>query len=438
MQFKVLKEDILKYLQYANSFTNPKGLNDILQNIYIEVENNTVNIKATNYQMGFSCFFEPNSVEKEGRVTVSCRKLLDIIKELPDGALIDFQYDDTRLNVICGKSKFKLSTLSSENFPSISDIIPEYFIKIDAANFINLMKRTYFCISNDSTKLEYTGAQVRINRDIVETFATGMQRIAIASTNIDAEYSNDFMINIPKKTITEILRIFEAKGDIEIQTDRKQISFKHDNIIIYSKLIEKFIKNIERLFNNDYPIKAKLDRKSFIDASKFQKSTGSGNLSRVMENIRLVRESGLEVGLNSVIQSDSKEDVKEMVEFALKEELPLKLLPQIGLPGSSDFKQFIFPILREYAVSYSDKGTGAIRWLLEKGNHRTSVLYIDSPCFSHDIKRCRNYSEIRILPDFSLQPCILRESETVKLDFTKEKECIKQQFRELWKNLKSC
>lgn len=56
-----------------------------------------------------------------------------------------------------------------------------------------------------------------------------------------------------------------------------------------------------------------------------------------MENIRLVRESGLEVGLNSVIQSDSKEDVKEMVEFALKEELPLKLLPQIGLPGSSDF-----------------------------------------------------------------------------------------------------
>ena len=62
MQFKVLKEEILKYLQYANSFTNPKGLNDILQNIYIEVENNTVTIKATNYQMGYSCNFQPNEV----------------------------------------------------------------------------------------------------------------------------------------------------------------------------------------------------------------------------------------------------------------------------------------------------------------------------------------------------------------------------------------
>lgn len=268
MQFRVLKEDILKYLQYANSFTNPKGLNDILQNIYIEVENNTVNIKATNYQMGFSCFFEAESVEKEGRITVSCRKLLDIIKELPDGALIDFIYDDTRLNVICGKSKFKLSTLSSEYFPMISDIVPEYYIKINAADFINIMKRTHFCISNDSSKIEYTGAQLRINRSDVETFATGMQRIAIASTTIDAEYANDFIINIPKKTISEVLRIFESKGEIEIHTDRRQISFKHDNIIIYSKLIEKFIKNIEKLFNSDYPIKAKLDRKSFIDASK--------------------------------------------------------------------------------------------------------------------------------------------------------------------------
>ena len=89
------------------------------------------------------------------------------------------------------------------------------------------------------------------------------------------------------------------------------------NLSLVTKERIQQLANIPLKFNIQFP---------FIDASKFQKSTGSGNLSRVMENIRLVRESGLEVGLNSVIQSDSKEDVKEMVEFALKEELPLKLL----------------------------------------------------------------------------------------------------------------
>ena len=252
MHFSVIKEDILKYLQYANSFTNPKGLNDILQNIYMEAENNTVNIKATNYQMGFSCNFEVHNIEREGRITVSCRKLLDIIKELPDGALIDFQYDDTRLNVICSKSKFKLSTIPSENFPSMGEL-----------------KRTVFCILNDSQKLEYTGAQFIVNRDVLEISATGMQRVAIASVKFDTEYSNDFTVNIPKKTVSEIIRVFENKGLIEIETDRRQISFKADNITVYSKLIEKFVKNIDRLFMDErYPVKAKIDRKSFIEASK--------------------------------------------------------------------------------------------------------------------------------------------------------------------------
>ena len=220
MHFSVIKEDILKYLQYANSFTNPKGLNDILQNIYMEAENNMVNIKATNYQMGFSCNFEVHNVEREGRITVSCRKLLDIIKELPDGALIDFQYDDTRLNVICGKSKFKLSTISSENFPSMGEIIQEYYLKIDSSDLITLLKRTVFCILNDSQKLEYTGAQFTVNRDVLEVSATGMQRVAIASAKFDTEYSNDFTVNIPKKTVSEIIRVFENKGPIEIETDR--------------------------------------------------------------------------------------------------------------------------------------------------------------------------------------------------------------------------
>ena len=257
MHFSVVKEDILKYLQYANSFTNPKGLNDILQNIYMEAENNMVNIKATNYQMGFSCNFEVHNIEQEGRITVSCRKLLDIIKELPDGALSDFQYDDTRWNVICGKSKFKLSTIPSENFPSIGEIIPEYFLKINSADLITLLKRTVFCILNDSQKLEYTGAQFTVNRDMLEISATGMQRVAIASVKFDTEYSNDFTVNIPKKTVSEIIRVFENKGLIEIETDRRQISFKADNITVYSKLIEKFVKNIDRLFMADkYPVKA--------------------------------------------------------------------------------------------------------------------------------------------------------------------------------------
>lgn len=176
----------------------------------------------------------------------------------------------------------------------------------------------------------------------------------------------------------------------------------------------------------------------YTDSLKFRKSTGNGNLDNIKAKIRNIRKAGLEIGLNSVIQSESKEDIRNMINFALEEELPLKLLPQIGLPESDEFSNFVFPILQEYAVSSKDKGTGAIRWLLEKNGHQTTILYIDSPCFKHDIDKCRNYAEIRILPDMSLQPCMLHPSSSVKLELTKGKEKIKQQFRESWKSLKNC
>lgn len=201
------------------------------------------------------------------------------------------------------------------------------------------------------------------------------------------------------------------------------------NLSLITKEQVQQLAGIPLKFNIQFP---------YTDSQKFHKSTGNGNVDNIKANIRNVRKAGLKVGLNSVIQSDSKEDIKNMVKFALEEELPLKLLPQIGLPGSDKFSKFVFPILQEYAVGCKDKGTGAIRWLLEKKGHHTTVLYIDSPCFKHDIDKCRNYAEIRILPDMSLQPCILHPSCSVKLELTKGKENIKQQFRESWKSLKKC
>lgn len=267
MRFSAVKESVLPYIQYATSFTSPKNLNTLLQNIHISVEENKLTMKATNYQVGFCCSMDVDASET-GALTVSGKKLFDIVKELPDGSLIDFNFDGSRLNIKSGRSVFKLSTMSPEGFPTMSDINPEYYLKIDSKELITLLKRIWFCISNESQKLEYTGAQFNVYGNCLEMFATGLQRVAIASTLFDTEFSDEFTVNIPKKTIVELIRILEGRGPVEIETDRRQISFKTENMIIYSKLIEKFVKGVSRLFNNEYPVKAKMDRKQFIDAAK--------------------------------------------------------------------------------------------------------------------------------------------------------------------------
>ena len=161
------------------------------------------------------------------------------------------------------------------------------------------------------------------------------------------------------------------------------------------------------------------------------------NYIKVVETIKKVQDSGINIGLNSVIQSLDMSKFVQMLEFALENELPLKLLPQIGLIGSDRFKEKLYPLLQAKAVDRIDKGTGAIRYTLENGNHRITVLYIDSPCFTKDIERCRKYGEVRVLPEMTLQSCLLKGG-TSPLALERGKEFVLSQFRVLWKDFNQC
>ena len=171
--------------------------------------------------------------------------------------------------------------------------------------------------------------------------------------------------------------------------------------------------------------------------NKFKESTGTGNLSEIMDTIKRVKNAGIDLGLNTVIQSYDMKNVSRIVDFALSNGLPLKLLPQIGLAESVNYKDVVFPILQRHAIDCVDKGTGAIRFTLREGSHITSVLYIDSPCFSNNINRCKKYGEVRVLPNMALQACLLKE-EFSPLNIENGKEYVLDQFRQLWKDFSHC
>ena len=175
----------------------------------------------------------------------------------------------------------------------------------------------------------------------------------------------------------------------------------------------------------------------YANESDFRRSTVNGNYSAILRKIDSVRSAGIEIGLNTVVQNKNITAIEEIIRFALIQEIPLKLLPQLGQEGSEKYKNFIYTILRKNEVDRKDKGSGATRWILKSNGHQTVVLYIDSPCFDRDITVCRHYGEIRILPDMSAQTCILK-NEATSLKFDEGKEFVLNQLRGLWKNFSHC
>ncbi len=181
-------------------------------------------------------------------------------------------------------------------------------------------------------------------------------------------------------------------------------------------------------FNIQYP---------FVDREKFFQSTGIGDIERINSKIDIIKEAGIELGLNSVIQSVDAESVSRLLSFALEKQIPIKLLPQIGGVNSEVYKDWIVPIVRNLAISEKDKGTGAIRWEITDGQNQTIVLYIDSPCFYNEIDTCRRFGELRIHPGLHVQSCISGPLGD-RLDFSKGDLTVTTQLRELWNDFKKC
>ncbi|MDR2884974.1 MAG: DNA polymerase III subunit beta [Deferribacteraceae bacterium] len=267
MKFSVAKEKLYPFLQHSGNFTTNKNLSTILQNILIEAEGTHVTIKATNFQTGFTASIEAQVVTP-GVTTVSAKKLSDIVRELPDGKEIDFVFDGSRLHVKSGKSSFQLSTMDAELFPKQPTITPEYSLTIDGAMLMDLFKRIAFCISTDTSKVEYNGAHMNIFGDRIEISAADYQRIASSSEKLAEPFTDEFIINIPKKTVLEVVKILDGAKNIHLETDKKQVAFKTDSISITSKLIEKYIKSLTRLFNEEYRNTALIDKGNLFEVVK--------------------------------------------------------------------------------------------------------------------------------------------------------------------------
>ena len=82
---------------------------------------------------------------------------------------------------------------------------------------------------------------------------------------------------------------------------------------------------------------------------------------------------------------------------------------------------------------YDDKNAGIITWTFSNGG---KVKLLDSPCYKHDINTCREYGELRLLPDLTLQKCIF-DSKTISIKNLSDLK-IQEMILALWVSFNKC
>jgi DNA polymerase-3 subunit beta len=264
MRFTVMKETVLEELQLLQGIVEKRTTMPILQNILVVAAGSTVELVGTDLEVGLRTHFEAQ-VEEEGAVTISGKKIFEIVKSLADGEKVAFQQKGgQQMEVTSGESEFKVNVLPKDDYPQVPE--PKFAKKIifSLETYKEMIDLISYAIAQEQ-RYYLNGALLNITSGSLELVSTDGHRLSYTSTPIEKlKLEKPLSVIVAKKTLTEIKKTDDQ--DVEFDLDENNLFFKVKNRILISRIIESKFPNYDAVIPKDNPHFLTLEREPFTQA----------------------------------------------------------------------------------------------------------------------------------------------------------------------------
>src|SRR3989442_12281871 len=137
MEFTVKKYDMLAELKFPQGVVERKTTIPILSHLLCEAKGNHVTLTATDLELSIRTSCEAK-VKKEGAGTIPAKKLLELVRLLPEGEIRFRLLENHWVEIVSEKKKYKLVGMAKENFPALP-AMPHVMVKIPTATLESLI-----------------------------------------------------------------------------------------------------------------------------------------------------------------------------------------------------------------------------------------------------------------------------------------------------------
>ena len=243
MKLTIKKEEILKGLQRIQGVVEKKNTMPILSNMLLIADNSGVEIIATDLEIGLRGRYAA-AVEKPGAVTVSAKKMYEIVRELPAEDIQIKVEDNNWVKIQTGHSQFKLVGLPRDEYPALPDVAEEGMIVIEGDTLRDMIKKTLYAVGENDARYVLNGLFVHMTQTKgglnIRMVGTDGHRLSMVDRVMDAKHKEESVI-IPKKAMMELRRLLEEdtpKTELHMGFSKNHALFKRDGLVMVSKLID--------------------------------------------------------------------------------------------------------------------------------------------------------------------------------------------------------
>ena len=267
MELTFERDDLLDALQVLQGVASGRTTLPILSNVLINASGGAIECMATDLEVGIRMKVE-GTITEEGAITVSAKKLGDIVKELPDDAPIHLATTaNDRVEITCKDGVYKIIGMSDEEFPPLPSVEGEA-LKIGGEVLRDVLQKTEFAASTEEVRYFLNGLYFNFLEQGTEIVATDGKRLALARCEplASPETVNGFIV--PLKAIREIARTFAEAGEVSISVFENQILFTDGNATLTTRLVEGEYPKYEKIIPESTDGKTVVSKEQVLSATK--------------------------------------------------------------------------------------------------------------------------------------------------------------------------
>jgi DNA polymerase-3 subunit beta len=270
MNLTISKEQIINGLQAVQNVVSTRTTLPILSNVLLRAEGERLEFTATDLDVTVACGVEAK-VTKAGATTVPVKKLFGIVREL-SSLEIELEVDEKNTcSVRAGASFYRINGLSADEFPPLPKFKEDKKVVLPQETLKSMMKKTSFAISTDESRYVLNGIFLSLKDHKMTMVATDGRRLALVDEELDIAEKSQGEFIVPAKTVNELNRLLQDKGEVEIHYAENQASFtlkdeKGSSVLIVTKLIEGNYPNYRQVIPAETKERVALVREEFLHA----------------------------------------------------------------------------------------------------------------------------------------------------------------------------
>lgn len=255
MKFKIKRSELLTGLQRVQGVVEKRNTMPILSNILLEAKEDQVALFATDLEIAIRGSYEAE-VSQPGGVTVSARKMYEIIREVPEGAVAIASEGNHSVRIQAGKSEFKVLGLPPQEFPAMPSVERVPLMPIGRKVLLELIRKTVFAAGDNDARYILNGIQVSLflkgKKRTLRLVGTDGHRLAVIERKLEngqAEgLSEEQTAVMPKKAAIEMKKLLdENEEEPQIGISKNQMIFHRGNLLLLARLMEGTYPNYQQV-----------------------------------------------------------------------------------------------------------------------------------------------------------------------------------------------